>query len=254
MTNQRYTFSDLPVINGALRMIENIMGDSCMDIRYAGKALSVLSTQKDVPVLMRRYFDKVGKELTDTEARLKSELSKSLSDGLKLFSALNAKMSPEALCTEDWEKLQSVNMRLQALEKSLHEMMAAMHEKIGEINPAGVEWDAWDDSEIILWLKFGADVERPAYQPEKWAEDGIMEPLEIRVKVSSCGELNTWGLNDGKNHSDMGVCEGHPMQHFHQCYLFHELWDHTEVGLYGMLNLRSLWIEIISHRSANFIF
>ncbi|MDP2815873.1 MAG: hypothetical protein Q8O19_04265, partial [Rectinemataceae bacterium] len=102
------------------------------------------------------------------------------------------------------------------------------------------------------------DAERPAYDPATWAEDYLMESLEIKVNVwerpRSDTERIQWGLDDGQNHSDLGGCEGSPMQHFHQCYLFHELLDHADVGYWGMLNLRSIWIEVMPHRSGTFTF
>jgi hypothetical protein len=85
-----------------------------------------------------------------------------------------------------------------------------------------------------------------------------LEPIEIRAKIFAAWKRDTreetrpWGLNDGQNHSDLSGCEGHPLQHFSQSYLFHELFDHANAGLWGMLHLQSLWIEIIPHRSANF--
>ena len=145
--------------------------------------------------------------------------------------------------------LRHVNTRLQDLEKSIQQMINGMHERLEGFDPRGTEWDKWDDSEIILWLEFSSDTARPAYNADAWAEDGMMEPLEIRVKLWSCGERRSRGLDDGKNHSDRGGCEGSPMQYFHQCKLFHELWDHADVGAWGMLNLQSIWIEIIPHRS-----
>lgn len=85
-----------------------------------------------------------------------------------------------------------------------------------------------------------------------------MEPIEVKVKLWSIDihdpdDKEPWGLDDGQNHSDLGGCEGSQMQHFHQCYLFHELWDHADVGTWGMLNLRSIWIEVMPHRSGDFV-
>ena len=125
------------------------------------------------------------------------------------------------------------------------------------LDPTGVEWDIWDGTEIKLWVEIGLDSERPAYDPDAWTEDGKMDPIKICARITRSWKLGAdrkkpWGLCDGQNHSDMGGCEGHPMQHFNQCYLFHELFDHANVGLWGMLNLSSLWIEVIPHRSGNF--
>lgn len=59
---------------------------------------------------------------------------------------------------EDLRNLRKVNTRLQALEKILQDKIDGMLERLEGLDPDGVEWDSW-------------------------AEDGHMEPIEVKVKI-----------------------------------------------------------------------
>jgi len=257
MSRHIYHPADLEPLNGGMRLLDEISRMPCIRIKSAGEAFTQLSSAEDVPLPLRRYYAKVGKKLTETEARLKKYLRSAGSEGDKLFSRINKALGHTELTEEEMNRLRHVNTRLQDLEKILQQKMDGMHERLDGFNPSGVEWDEWDAGEMILWLEIGPDAERPAYDPAKWSEDINMEPLQIRVTIWESArrksEEKRWGLDDGQNHSDLGGCEGSQMQHFHQCYLFHELWDHADVGYWGMLHLRSIWIEVIPHRSGDFV-
>lgn len=251
--------SDLEPLTGAIRALESVGGLPEIEIRHAGEAFTLLASAEDVPPHLRRYYAKVGEKLTDIVTRLKKNLRSAESEGWELTMCINSAIGSLKLTEDDLNRLRHVNNRLLELEKSLKQKVVGMRERLEGLDPSGVEWDEWDSTEINLWVEIGPDSERPAYDPDTWAEEGLMEPLEIRARISArwkhdaTEEKKPWGLDDGQNHSDMGGCEGHPMQHFHQCYLFHELYDHSHVGIWGMLHLRSIWVEVIPHRSGNFI-
>ncbi len=256
MTNHTYRPSDLEPLNAGIRLLDEISRMPCIQISSAGEAFTQLSSAEDIPAPLRRYYEKIGKRLTDTEAHLKEYLRSTRYTGLKLFSRIENRLGRTVLSDGEMNRLRHVNIRLQALEKILQQKIDGMNERLDGFNPYGVEWDEWDAGEIILWLTIGPDAERPAYHPDKWTEDNNMESLQIRVTVwerrRDDAKEKRWGLDDDENHSDLAGCEGSQMQHFHQCYLFHELWDHADVGFRGMLNLQSLWIEVLPHRSGNF--
>lgn len=193
------------------------------------------------------------------DTRLKQNLSSAEHAGWKLAMRINSTFGHLKLTDENLARLRHVNHRLLELEKSLKQMVDGMRERLDGLDPSGVVWDVWDGVDIILRLSIGPDPERPAYDPEAWTETGLMEPLEIRVKLwgqrwerETAVDNNLWGTDDAQNHSDLSGREGHPLQHFPQSYLFHELFDHANVGVWGMLHLQSIWIEIIPHRSGNF--
>lgn len=248
MPRHTYRLADLVPLTGGIRVLNEIKGMPCIQIRSAGEAFTLLASADDLPLPLRRYYEKTGKKLTDTETRLKQNLHSAKCEGQEIARRINSLLAHQKLTEDDLNRLRHVNTRLLDLEKTLQDMIDGIHERMDGFNPSGVEWDTWDASDIILWLEFWPDDERPTYSQD----DGVMEPLEIRVRLWGCGERDPCGLDDGENHSDVDECEGHPLQHFHQCYLFHELYDHADVGLWGMLHLRSLWIEIMPHRSGDF--
>lgn len=258
MLNHTYRHSDLEPLTGAIRALHSIDGLPCIELRLAGEAFALLASAEDVPPALRLYYAKVGKKLTDAVTRLKKNLRSAESDWWKLERRINSALDSLELTEEDMSRLRHVNNRLMELEKSLKQMADGMCERLEGLDPSGVEWDEWDSTEIKLRVEIGPDSERPAYAPDAWAENGEMEPMKICARITRSWKLDamevkkTWGLDDGQNHSDMSGCIGHPMQHFNQCYLFHELFDHANVGIWGMLNLRALWIEILPHRSGDF--
>lgn len=259
MIHHTYRPSDLEPLTGAIRALNSIDGLPCIEIRHAGEAFTLLASAQDVPTPLRLYYAKVGKKLTDTVTRLKNNLKSAESEGWKLERRINSALDNVELTDEDMSRLRHVNNRLVELEKSLKQMADGMCDRLEGLDPSGVAWDVWDSSEIKLWVEIGPDAERPAYNIDVWTEAGLMEPIEICVLITRSWKLDAmevkkpWGLDDGQDHSDMSGCEGHPMQHFNQCYLFHELFDHANVGIWGMLHLRSLWIEVIPHRSGDFV-
>lgn len=258
MTRHTYRHSDLEPLTGSIRALESINGLPCIEIKHAGEAFTLLASANDVPLPLRRYYAKIGRKLTATGSRLKRDMNSAVNNGWKLAMRINSTLDDLRLTEEDLARLHHVNHRLLELEKSLKQMVDGMRERLDGHDTSGVEWDVWDGVEITLCLSIGATPERPAYDPDAWAETGLMEPMEIRVRICRhwerevASDRKPWGLNDGQNHSDMSGCEGHPLQHFHQSYLFHELFDHANVGVWGMLHLQSLWIEIIPHRSGDF--
>jgi len=257
MPQPTYYPSDRQPLNGGIRVLGEIGGLPCIEINSAGEAFARLATADDVPSTLRRFYEKVGKKLTDTGMRLKKYLDATEHEAINLSVCVQNALGRNELSEKDMERLRHVNTRLQALEKVLQDKLDEMHERLEGLNPAGVEWDRWDGTDIVLWLSFESDSERPSYNADAWADDGIMEPLEIRVKLGSrrkrAHDKEPWGLDDGKVHSDLGGFEGSQLRHFHQCYLFHELLDHVDVSVWGMLHLQSIWIEVIPHRSGDFV-
>jgi hypothetical protein len=255
MPRHPYCPADLPPLAGALRALEPGLGS---EIRLAAQAFNLLASATDIPPPLHRYYEKVGKKLTLTAKRLSQNVNSAVGDGWKLTMRIDSALGRLPLTEEELERLRHVNNRLLELEKSLKQMVDGLRQRLEGLDPSGLESDEWDGVDIILWVNISAAPERPAYDPDTWSETGILEPIEIRAKIFAAWKRDTreetrpWGLNDGQNHSDLSGCEGHPLQHFSQSYLFHELFDHANAGLWGMLHLQSLWIEIIPHRSANF--
>jgi hypothetical protein len=253
MTCQTFRHADLIPLAGSITAIRGLSSN----ITSAGDAFTVLSAAADVPPPLRRYYAKVGKKLTVTGTRLEQDIKLAKHDALNLKISINSTLERLRLSEEELARLCHVNTRLLELEKSLEQMVAGMRERLEGLDPSDVEWDEWDGFDIILWPRIGPDPERPAYDPDAWAITGIMKPLEIRAEIweswrrFTADDKEPWGLDDGRNHSEFAGCDGYP-EYSHQCYLFHELHDHAHVGLWGMLNLQALRIEITPSRSGSF--
>lgn len=150
MSRHTYHPADLEPLNGGIRLLDEISGMPCIQINSAGEAFTQLSSAEDVPLPLRRYYAKVGKKLTETEARLKEYLRSTRSEGEKLSSRINKTLGHTELTEEEMNRLRHVNTRLQDLEKTLQQKIDGMHERLAGFSPAGVEWDEWDAGEMIL--------------------------------------------------------------------------------------------------------
>lgn len=247
--------SDLEMLNGTGRLLDELARSPCIDLRMAGEAFTLLASGVDVPERLRQHYEKVGRKLTGMELHLKKYLRTMQDKEARMARQIASKLPSYVLSETEMVRLHQVNARLQCLEKILKERLIELHERLNRLEPVGVEWDRWDCTEIKLWLRFNPEENRPAYNR---SDDGLLEPVVIKVGLSRFDnhtdpQRKYWGLDDGENHSDLIGCEGSQMQHFQQCYLFHELWDHAEVGMWGMLNLHSIWIEIMPHQSGDFV-
>lgn len=255
MPHSIYRHSDLEPLTGGIRALDAI---SYSEIRRAGEAFSLYAVADDVPPPLRRYYAKVGKYLMGTATRLGKNLRSAKSQGCDLAMRINSSIDSLKLTEDDLNRLCHVNNRLLELEKSLKQMVDGMRERLEGLDPSGVEWETWDGTDIELCVDISTNPECPTSSFSTWREAGFLSLQPIcalisqRWKCDITEENEPCGLDDGQNHSDMGGCEGHPLQHFHQSYLFHELYDHAGVGIWGMLHLRMVWIEIIPHRSGDF--
>lgn len=255
MPRHTYSRSDLEPLTGGIRALEAI---SCSEIRRAGEAFSLYAVANDVPPPLRRYYEKVGKYLMGTATRLGKNLRSAKSEGCNFAMRINSSLDSLKLTDDDLNRLRHVNDRLRELEKSLKQMTDGMRERLEGLDPSAVEWEAWDGTDIEMCVEINPNPECPTSPLSKWREAGFLHLKPICARISQRWRRDTTeenepcGLDDGQNHSHMEGCEGHPMQHFHQSYLFHELCDHAGVGIWGMLHLRVLWIEVIPHRRGDF--
>lgn len=81
MPRNTYHPADLQPLTGATRVLEELAGMPCIEIRSAGEAFTLLAAADEVPIPLRRYYAKVGKKLTETELRLKRNLRSAESEG-----------------------------------------------------------------------------------------------------------------------------------------------------------------------------
>lgn len=255
MADEIYHHSDLELLTGTKQALEQIKVDVTVGMSLAKEACIQIGASVDVPAPLRAYFNKTGGALGAIHARLKSELDEIAEEGSTIFDSARSSLEKIQISDDVLNKLEHINDRLKMLEKSLSQMIEEMHRRCTQINPSGVEWDEWDSFEINLHLAIEHDPKRPSYDPD----DGPMECLQKTVTIYCNGphylkkrDKDYWGLDDGKDHGTYIPYYGNLLRQFDDCYLFHALYDHAEVGLWGILHLRSIDIEIIPHRSGRF--
>ena len=62
-----------------------------------------------------------------------------------------------------------------------------------------------------------------------------------------------FGIDDGINHNIFQGMDGHPMQGEFHCWLYHCLYDHTDLWFNDMLRIGHIWVELqvlYQHRCA----
>ena len=84
MPRHTYHPADLQPLTGATRALDELAGMPCIEIRSAGEAFTLLAAADDVPLPLRRYYEKAGEKLTESELRLKQNLRSAEREGEKL--------------------------------------------------------------------------------------------------------------------------------------------------------------------------
>ena len=125
----------------------------------------------------------------------------------------------------DYDKLRQINDKMSIIEKELLIKL----KKINANPDLVINKDSWiDDYEIEVTID--------AY--EKNSED---EMVSLYVPV---GKENFDLLDSGVNNNDFFGWEGHPMSSDFHCYLFHSLYDHTDLELSDILRIEFIWVDI----------
>lgn len=225
----------------------------------------MLAHANDIPVSLREYFHKLGVQVGDIHARLLT-LKISTKNEIQEF-LLSARQRERSVTFSAAEiaKLEQVNSRLVDLEKAIYARIKDIHSHLhGLESPAldGLKWDQWDGADVEMQLRFALDPERPSYYPDESGESIDLEQLSITVMNISLdindvknfdpGNSEYWGLGDGEDHNDIHADWDHPLAGLPLCFLFHELFDHAEVGVQGMLHLEEIWFDVKLQQSCWF--
>jgi hypothetical protein len=98
--------------------------------------------------------------------------------------------------------------------------------------------DWLSDYEIELEVEVCLREDDPAFQED---DDNILATLRERLK--GCAQ-HDFGIDDGTNHNAFQQMEGHPMQGEVHCWLYHCLYDHTDLWFDDMLRIGRIWVDI----------
>ena len=125
----------------------------------------------------------------------------------------------------DYKKLRQINDKLSIIEKELKIKL----KKLNASPDLRINKDSWiDDYEIELTID--------AYEKDS---DDLLVVLEVPVYKENFDLLDS-----GINHNDFFGWEGDPMSSDSHCYLFHSLYDHTDLELSDILRIGVIWVDI----------
>lgn len=96
------------------------------------------------------------------------------------------------------------------------------------------------DYEIELKVECWLREDDPAYRED---DDNILATLKEDLKPLQDPD-DDFGLDDGINHSIAQFIDGHPMQGEFHCWLYHRLYDHTDLEWEDLLRIGHIWVEI----------
>jgi hypothetical protein len=97
-----------------------------------------------------------------------------------------------------------------------------------------------DDWEMSCSICFYLDENDPDFMQD---DDNILANLKFDAKLEFQFQED-WGLFDGNNHNEYRRIDGHPLQGEHHCFLFHQLYDHTELDWDDLPRIDSIWVDI----------
>ena len=144
------------------------------------------------------------------------------------------KLRAEDLSTGQRQFLAQLNNKLADIEtgikKECRGLIDQLEKRINDPN------DWLDDYEIDVVITFILKGDDPEYSDRS---DNILVELDESVK----GEIWEYGIGDGKNHSEYQHWD-HPMKDEHHCWLYHCLYDHTDLGWINVLRIGSIWVDI----------
>lgn len=227
------------------------------------RELNLLANGTDIPASLRRYYGLLGAKYENIHAQLELLMQSTRSEIRDFVMNERPRECATDYSAEQIARLVQINSELVDLEKAIFKRVAGLHLQ-DQANPGlnGLSWDEWDGVEVELQLKFALDPERSSYYPDDSGNSVDLENIAIKP-LSLCLDINDvkkfaqnnqgyWGVADGNDHNDIHPDWDHPLAGLHLCTLFHELFDHAEVGGQGMLQLEEVWFDIKMQQSGCF--
>ena len=145
-------------------------------------------------------------------------------------------MQPHDMSSEQRLQLQRLNDRLATIEKHIKCEAVNLNTQLQARVQHPTDW--LSDYEIELAVEFHLREDDPAYRDDN---DNILATLREMLKDNA---QNDFGIDDGINHNAFQYMDGHPMQGEGHCWLYHCLYDHTDVWFDDMLRIGHIWVDI----------
>ncbi len=144
-------------------------------------------------------------------------------------------IEPEQLSDEQNTFLFKFNRQLSNIEKEIKneatKLVNVSEDKISDPS----EWI--DDYEIECFITFILKKEDQYFNEY---DDNILVQLWEDCKHKDW----KWGIGDNNNHNDFQHWARHPMRKEQHCWLYHSLYDHTDLGWVNILRIGSVWVDI----------
>ena len=147
-------------------------------------------------------------------------------------------MEMNALSSDQRQYLQRLNDRLTVIEQQVTREALALFAQLDARVQDPQDW--LSDYEIELEVRFWLREDDPAYQED---DDNILATLKEHLKLQR-HLPEPFGIDDGINHNIFQGMDGHPMQGEFHCWLYHCLYDHTDLWFNDMLRIGHIWVEL----------
>jgi hypothetical protein len=130
-----------------------------------------------------------------------------------------------------------INDRLHIIEKQIKVDLVRLSKYCRWILDAGYI----EDYEIEAEVSFYPDEDDPDFRGD---DDNILATLTFDGKYELGRSETEFGLDDGVNHNIAHGRTDHPLRNEHHCWLFHCLYDHTELSWEEILRIGMVWVDI----------
>ena len=135
------------------------------------------------------------------------------------------------------KELQSLNIRLKNLQDKLIKEAIKIDKDL--IYKLSNKDDLLEDYEIELEIKFVLNENHPSYKKD---DDNFLTIIyEYLKRISIKRSVYPW---DDSNHNEFNAWENHIMKDDYHCWLFHSLYDHSDLNWEDILNIGEIYSDI----------
>ena len=255
MSTINYRPSDLVPLLGSLVLINEYCPTrfflNLPQLQIVSKRFALAT---DLPLELRRYYEEIAIAFYDVDYICIANLNDLKKKGMKLKSLIKYKLGPMIIGNADWASLIYVNSKLRELETILRSLVNKLFsvKPISSNYPELCYFATTDVACVNFEVKFKPDPQRPSYQDNP-QEFGEVPTFSVAFEISGYvdGKVNNdeWELDDGLSHLstndlDFEIEPGVELADFERCYLFSEIFQITQIGLWGLLNLSEIHFSI----------
>lgn len=142
---------------------------------------------------------------------------------------------PEKLTTLQIVQLQRLNKKLADIEGKLKIDILNLHLIAEERVEDALDWI--EDYEIDIYITF-------TLKEDDYYYDEDLDNILVQLTEYPAKYLGITHISDGMNHSEFQHWDNHIMKKEHHCWLYHCLYDHTDLGWVDILRIGSIWVDI----------